>query len=314
MTLVPIRIFRPGVVCALLLQFAAGIGMAEARREPVFVSTIWLAERVNDPALVLLHAGETTEFGAEHLPGARLITLREVSTPPGQGLTLQIPALDQLQSVFEKKGITDDSRIVVYSSGDSLTGAARVFLTLEYFGLGGQTSLLDGGLRAWKAEGRQVTSEVRTPAAGKLTPKPNPDVIAGIDWLSANLKNPNVAIIDARTAEFYEGTSAGRMPRPGHIPGALHIPFTALTDSSGKLRSREALEEMFRSSGVKSGQLVVAYCHVGQQASFLYWVARYLGYDARLYDGSWEEWSARADLPAVTGPAPGTPPEGESQE
>jgi thiosulfate/3-mercaptopyruvate sulfurtransferase len=287
--------------------------MSEERSQPVFVSTVWLAERLDDPALVLLHAGEKTEFDAEHLPGARLITLREVSIPAGRGLTLQIPALDQLQSVFGHKGISDDSRIVVYSGGDSPVGAARVFLTLEYIGLGGQTSLLDGGLRTWEAEGRQVTSEVRTPAAGKLTPKPDPGVIAEVNWLSANLKNPDVAVIDARAEEFYEGASPGRMPRAGHIPGALNITFATVTDNSGKLRSREALEELFRASGVKSGQMLITYCHVGQQASLLYWVARYLGYDARLYDGSWEEWSTRADLPAVTGPAPGTPPEVESR-
>jgi thiosulfate/3-mercaptopyruvate sulfurtransferase len=308
MTSIPMRASGRGVACALLLHLAAGIGTAEERREPVFISTASLAERLNDRELVLLHAGEKADFDSGHLPGARLVTVREVSTPPGQGLTLQIHALDQLQSVFEQKGISHGSRIVVYAGGDSTTGAARVFLTLDYFGLGGQTSLLDGGLRAWKAEGRPVTSEVRTPATGRLTPKPNPSVIADINWLGANLKNPGVAIVDARAEEFYEGTSPGRMSRAGHIPGALDIPFAAVTDSSGKLRSREALEGLFRASGVKPGQLVVTYCHVGQQASLVYWVARYLGYDARLYDGSWEEWSARTDLPAVTGPAPGAPP------
>jgi len=45
---------------------------------------------------------------------------------------------------------------------------------------------------------------------------------------------------------------------------------------------------------------VVSYCHIGQQASLIYFVARYLGYDARLFDGSWEDWSRHADLPAET--------------
>ena len=105
-------------------------------------------------------------------------------------------------------------------------------------------------------------------------------------------------IVDARNPEYYTGASTAQGKRPGHIPGSTNLTFSTLLDSSGRFKSREVLASMFRDAGVKQGDRVVSYCHIGQQATVVYFVARYLGYDARLYDGSWEEWSAHADLQA----------------
>jgi thiosulfate/3-mercaptopyruvate sulfurtransferase len=87
------------------------------------------------------------------------------------------------------------------------------------------------------------------------------------------------------------------MPRAGHIPGARNIPFSSLVDDSNKFKSQAALRELFDAAGVKPGDTLTTYCHIGQQASLLYFVARYLGYDPHLYDGSFEDWSHRPELP-----------------
>ena len=88
------------------------------------------------------------------------------------------------------------------------------------------------------------------------------------------------------------------MPRGGHIPSARNIPFSSLVeDSNNKFKSVAALRELFNAAAVKAGDSVTTYCHIGQQASLLYFVARYLGYDAHLYDGSFEDWSRRTELP-----------------
>jgi thiosulfate/3-mercaptopyruvate sulfurtransferase len=114
------------------------------------------------------------------------------------------------------------------------------------------------------------------------------------------LHKPNVAIVDARLAEFYTGEKIPSQRRAGHIPGAINIPFASLLDESGRFLSVEALRAKFEATGAHPGQQVVTYCHIGQQASLGYFVARYLGYDARMFDGSWQEWSAHNELPTET--------------
>jgi thiosulfate/3-mercaptopyruvate sulfurtransferase len=276
-------------------------------RNSMLVDTAWLAEHIADPSLVLLHVGEREGYDAAHIPGAQFIELRQIAAPPapaGQGLALEMPPVEQLQAAFEKFGVTDDSRIVIYVGKDWVTPAGRVFLTLDYLGFGERTSILDGGMPAWQAEGRPVTMETRAPVAGKLTPRPRADVVVDAAFVSARLDDPSLTLVDARLARFYDGSERGRMPRAGHIPGARSIPFPSVFEESGKLKDVAALREQFAAADVKPGTLVVTYCHIGQQASLLYFVARYLGYDARMYDGSFEDWSSRSELPVVASASP----------
>lgn len=266
--------------------------------ESLIVSTEWLGKHLEDESLVLLQVGEKDEFTAAHIPRAQLIQTADISTPRGQGLTLEMPPVDQLKATFEKLGISDKSRIVIYFGKDWVTPTARVFLTLDYLGLGNRTSILDGGLPAWRAENRPVTAEVVEPKKGTLTPHPNTKLIVDAVWVKNNLSDPNVRILDARAPQFYTGAEKGRMPRGGHIPQARNIPFSSLVEeSSNKFKSPTALKELFSQAEVKPKSSVATYCHIGQQASLLYFVARYLGYDAHVYDGSFEDWSNRAELP-----------------
>jgi len=140
---------------------------------------------------------------------------------------------------------------------------------------------------------------------GTYLPRMHPEVVVGADWVASHLNDNTVAIVDARGAQFYQGHGGG-MPRAGHIPGAVNIQFSSLVDSTNRLKDKKELEKIFAAAGVKPGVIVVPYCHIGQQASLVYFVARYLGYDARLYDGSFEDWSSREDLPVVN-PSENTP-------
>jgi thiosulfate/3-mercaptopyruvate sulfurtransferase len=221
----------------------------------------------------------------------------DISTPRGSGLALELPAVAQLEAAFGKLGVTDKSRIVVYFGKDWVTPTARVFFTLDYLGLGDRTSILDGGLPAWRAAGKSVTTVVTEPKPGHLTPRPKTQIVVDAAWVSANLNKPGVMILDARAPKFYSGAEAGSMPRAGHIPKARNIPFSSLVEDSNKFKSAAALRELFNAAGVKPGDSLTTYCHIGQQASLLYFAARYLGYDAHLYDGSFEDWSHRPELP-----------------
>jgi thiosulfate/3-mercaptopyruvate sulfurtransferase len=290
-----------------LMVAAAGIGLpAGARaatcgghgdRSTLLVTTAWLADHLKDPKVVVLGVGQKSEYEQAHLPGSLFLDYMETHTMPKSAeLTLELLPAAELAKVLEKLGVSNDSRVVLYSLKDWLSPTARIFLTLDAMGLGAQTSILDGGMPAWQTENRPVTTEVRTVSAGKFEPCPQTDVIANADYVKSNLKHPGVAIVDARDASFYNGEKVS-MNHTGHIPGAGNITFSTVVDDKGKLKPVAALQEMYRAAGVKPGDLVVSYCHIGQQASVIYFVSRYLGYDARMYDGSWQEWSRNPQLP-----------------
>ncbi|HEX6051905.1 MAG TPA: sulfurtransferase [Gemmatimonadaceae bacterium] len=271
-------------------------GQGATFESPV-VSTQWLADNLNDPNVVVLHlAFSRREYTAGHIPGARFLWFNDVA-PSTPDLSTELPSVAKLDSLFESLGVSDNSRIVVY--GATVTPlVARVFVTLDYLGAGDRAAVLDGGFNTWKAEGRAVSTEAPRVARGTFTPRARTDAVVNADFVKANINASSVRILDARTPNFYSGEGGGG-PRPGHVESAKNIPFTTLTDSTGKLKDRATLAGMFSSAGVQPSDRVVTYCHVGQQASLLFLAARRAGFKASLYDGSFEDWSSRDDTPVV---------------
>jgi thiosulfate/3-mercaptopyruvate sulfurtransferase len=273
-------------------------------RDSLLVSTSWLADHLNDRNLVVLAVGDKAEYDKAHIPGALWVEYMatHVMQSPA-GLTLEMSPMADLVEVFGALGVTNDSRIVLYSIRNVDAPTARIALTLDAMGLGSHTSILNGGTPVWKGEDRPLTAEVRKATRGKIEPCPQNDVIVDVDYVRSNLHHAGVDIVDARNSEFYTGARIPDGQRAGHIPGASNITFSTLVDAQGKLLPADAIQAKFSSAGIKPGDRVVSYCHIGQQASLIYFVARYLGYDARLFDGSWEDWSRHADLPAETSAA-----------
>lgn len=289
------------MLVALAAMTAAG---ATQERGPLLVNSAWLAQHLHDANLVLLHVsdpmGGSGDFRSEHIPGAQEIGLGDISTShqtESGRLSLELPPIEHLTSVFESRGISNDSRIVVYLASGSVSYATRVIWTLAYYGLGDHVSLLDGGMSAWRAAGNPVTSEVKTPAPGKLTPHIHPEIFADAAWVSAHLHQPGVSIIDARSPDSYQGGNDRGFPRVGHVPGAQNLPIELLVNDNHQLKDESAIAELFDKAGVKRGDQVVGYCYIGQRATLIWFTATMLGYQARLYDGSWQDWSARRDLP-----------------
>ncbi|HEY9519021.1 MAG TPA: sulfurtransferase [Gemmatimonadales bacterium] len=287
----------------------AGLALAAANPAPaqsgapLVVTTAWLAQHLADRDLVLFHIGDQTSkpvYDEGHIPGAQFLNpFQELSTPRVEGaLFLELPTAEFLDSVLEARGISDHSRIVLYSARQYFTPTSRTLFTLEYAGLAGRVSILDGGLEVWKSEGRAVSTEVPAPARGRLSARANPAIVADADFVRASLESSKVRLVDARDTSFYNGRET-RQGRNGHIKGAVSIPFTTMVDSSGKFRSPAVLQAQFAAAGVQPGQTVVTYCHIGQQASLVWFMARVLGYDAKMYDGSFQDWAARPELPVV---------------
>lgn len=290
------------ILTAFAILTLASVITAQNKQQ-MTVSVEWLAQHLNDKNLVLLHVGDKAEFEAGHIAGAQFVTLNDISAPHTEsGLVLQLPAVEKAKTTLENFGITDKSRIVVYFGKDWVSPTTRVYFTLDYLGLGDKTAILDGGMPAWTKAGNALTKEVKTAVRGKLTLRPNAGKVVDADWLKNNLTNPSVAVIDARVMNFYDGTLAGGRPRAGHIKGAKNIPFNSLAEEKdNKIKDETTLRKIFLEAGAEPGSTVIAYCHIGQQGSVVYFAAKSLGYDVKLYDGSFEEWSGRFDLP-VTDP------------
>jgi CubicO group peptidase (beta-lactamase class C family)/3-mercaptopyruvate sulfurtransferase SseA len=250
----------------------------------------WLAGHLADPSLVILHVGSQKDYDAGHIPGARLVTLADISITDATGLRLELPPVAALEEAFGKLGVSDTSRVIVYAGTESVQSATRVWFTLDYLGAGDRATLLDGGLAAWRAEGRPVSTEAAAAQPRKFTAHAAPQRVVNADWVRSHLDDAKVHIIDARLPEFFDGVNGGGMPRAGHIPGARSVPYSSLLGEHGKLKPAESLAPAVNGD-------VVSYCHIGQQATVVYFAARYLGLDARLYDGSFQDWSRRTDLP-----------------
>jgi thiosulfate/3-mercaptopyruvate sulfurtransferase len=288
---------------ALLLTPTLVAPLAAQTASSPLVSVAWLAEHKNDPNLVILHAGPEEAYAAAHIPGAQLVTgnrpdVRSVlRAPEAPGKVLEMPDAAKLKADLESLGISDNSQVVVVFDQEWYSPSTRVLLTLWYGGLGAK--LLDGGQAAWVAAGHPVTNVVPTVARGTITPRLQTSLLATVDEVRAVQPGGHVRIIDARAPAFYDGPAHGDH-KAGHIPGAVNIPFTSVVGENGLMLSREALADRFRAAGITPGQSLIVYCHIGQQGTLIVTAARLLGYNVRLYDGSFDDWNAR-NLPVEGG-------------
>ena len=274
-----------------------GTAQGKLSRADLLVTSDWLATQLKNPKLVLLHVGEKPEYEAGHIPGAQFLQLRDISTPMTRdttALALEMPAADELRQRLERLGISDDSRIVIYYGNDWVSPSTRALLTLQYMGLGARASLLDGGLPAWKKGGHPVTTDVPTSRTGTLTARTPLPLIVDADWVKSHVRASGFTIVDARNTIFYDGPPSEHAPKPGHIPGSVNIVFETPWDENNRLLPETRLRELFTKAGVKPNDTIVAYCHIGQQATALLFAAETLGYDVKLYDGSFQDWSLRS--------------------
>lgn len=293
-----IRTFAGAAIFAIALMIAQSATALD--RATMLVSSQWLAEHLHDPNLILLHVGAPEDY-AQHIPGARLARTPEFAlSAPGN--TVELPPPDDLRQRLAALGISDDSRIVVYPGTTSVPLATRLLFTLQAAGLGAQAALLDGGLSGWVQAGNAVTAEVPAPRTGSLSALKMQTAIVEAEAVRAHLAAGH-AVIDARLPDFYTGAQIGgpkeRQHAAGHIAGARSLPYTAMLDEKQRMKSPDALAAAFTEAGVKPGDKLVVYCHIGQQATTVIFAARSLGYEAVLYDGSFEDWSARG-LPTAT--------------
>ena len=273
-----------------------------AVREQMLVPSQWLADNLDNGNVMVLHvATSTAVYDTCHIPGALYMPWDRVAETVN-GVANELPSLEKLTGLVRELGLDGDKRIVLYDEGNGIR-AARAYFTLDYLGLGENAALLNGQLSVWKAGGYPLSAEKpATPAASDYQPTVNEQIVVTMDKLLAEINSGNSSsgLMDCRPPDQFSGENPGRdIERGGHLPGARNVPVSnaILSPDNPLLLETEQLRQLFEQAGFSSEKPVVTYCRTGRSAALSYFVLKYLGYDARLYDGSMIEWQGVENNP-----------------
>lgn len=236
-----------------------------------------------------------------HIPGAVHSSWHEYSDPQATAKGLLDPDVARLEKRLQALGVNNSSDVVVYSNPfDNWGDEGRMFWMLHYLG---HTSVkvLDGGWPKWTAEHRPYEHEPVRPKPGNFTASVRPDVLIDKQELKKLVKSPrrDTVIVDARSVEEYAGKEIDGLPRPGHIPSAVNIPWNGFLRQDATVKPLSALREMFHAFGMNEQQEVITYCLGGLRSAWVYFLLKLAGYErVRNYPGSWWEWSRDFAAPA----------------
>jgi thiosulfate/3-mercaptopyruvate sulfurtransferase len=275
------------------------------------VSTEWLGDHLNDDGLMLLDCQPNVhDYIKEHIRGA--VYMNEgLFRVPLKGLPAVYAPTEAIEAVFRRVGLRPDVPVVVYTGvgpfkgwGDGLE-QVMVAYSLARHGHDA-VHVLDGGIDKWTSEDREVVQEFPKVAESDFKAEVREEYFVTYDAFREMKDNDDVVLLDARPGNVYEGQ--GPWIKPGHIPGAINVPWKSFMhpDNPRLLRTNEEIEEIIEQHGITKDKTVICSCGTGREATNEFILFKwYLGYpNVRIYEGSFTEWSSYPDNPTVTGKSP----------
>lgn len=236
-----------------------------------------------------------------HIPGAVHSTWHEYSDPQATAKGLVDPDASRLEQRLQALGINHSSDVVIYSNPfDNWGDEGRMFWMLQYLGHP-SVKVLDGGWPKWTAEHRPYEHQPVRPKPGDFRISVQPEVMIEKNELKKLVKgaHPGTVVVDARSIEEYAGKEIDGLPRPGHIPSAVNIPWNGFLQPDATVKPIRTLQEMFHACGLNEQQEVITYCLGGVRSAWVYFLLKLVGYEkVRNYPGSWWEWSRDFAAPA----------------
>lgn len=276
----------------------------------VLVDAHWVAQNLDSGLFRLVEVSvETSHYDTEHIPGA--VNFSWVTQLQDQ-VQRDIITPANFEALLSSVGITPDTHVVLYGDNNNWF-AAYAFWLFKYYGHE-KVSLLDGGLKKWKLENLPLAAEVPTypPSEYRIT-HINHEYRADRDYIKQRLEQPYFKLVDVRSPAEYKGEiiAPPGLPetaqRPGHIPGAINVPWAQAVAEDGTYKPIDELRALYGDKGVNGdAKEIVAYCRIGERSSHTWVVLKYLlGYDnVRNYDGSWTEWGNLIGNPIRLGEQP----------
>ncbi len=262
---------------------------------PFLIDTATLDQNLGREGLVIIDVrGKAAYAFGGHIPGAVNATWHEFSDPDAAAKGLLDPDQARIEKKIRALGINHDSDVVIYSNPfDNWGDEGRMLWMLQYLGHT-RLKILDGGWVKWTAERRRYEHGVVTPKPGTFKVTVNPDVIMEKEELKRLVKRPHpeTVIADARSLEEYAGKEISGIPRSGHIPGAVSVPWNAFLNPDATVKELDKINAGLDDKGLHPSHEVVCYCTGGVRSAWLYVVLKLAGYQKlRNYPGSWWEWS-----------------------